>query len=74
MTWRINEMKGVAFPINTNVLRLDRDASFTLEVHRVEILSLHVARLNSACHLKDAVREGRLAMVNVGNDREIADF
>ena len=67
-------MKGVAFPVHANVLGLNGDATLSLEIHGIEILSLHVARLNRACHLEDAVGEGRLAMVNVGNDREIADF
>ena len=74
MSRSINEVKGVTLPIHANVLRLDGDATLSLEIHGVEVLSLHVARLNRTCHLKDAVGEGRLAMVNVGNDREIADF
>ena len=54
-------------------MRLDGDAALTLEVHRVEDLRLHLARLKRAGELEEAIRQGRLAMVDVRDDREIAD-
>ena len=54
-------------------MRLDRDAALALEVHRVEDLRFHLARLQRAGHLEEPVRERRLAVVDVGDDREVAD-
>ena len=52
---------------------LDRDAALALEVHRVEHLRFHFARLERAGHLEEAVRERGLAVVDVGDDGEVAD-
>src|SRR6185312_3903061 len=47
-------------------------AALALQIHVIEDLGLHVAPGNSACQLQQAVAEGRLAMVDVGDDGEIA--
>jgi hypothetical protein len=73
VTGRVDEVERVAVPFDADVLGLDRDAAFALEVHRVEVLLAHVARLNSAGDLEDAVGERRLAVIDVGDDREVAD-
>ena len=70
---RVDQVEDVAVPLDPDVLGLDRDAPLTLEIHRVEVLLAHVARLNSAGDLEDAVGERRLAVVDVGDDREVAD-
>ena len=54
-------------------LRLDRDAALALEVHRVEQLRAHLARGDRVRQLEDAVGQRRLAVVDVGDDREVAD-
>ena len=54
-------------------LRLDRDAALALELHAVEHLRLHLARLEPAAALDDAVGERRLAVVDMRHDREVAD-
>ncbi len=54
-------------------LRLDGDAALALEVHRVEHLRLHLAVGEPAAALDEAVGERRLAVVDVGDDGEIAD-
>ena len=51
---------------------LDGDAAFALEIHGIEDLSLHFAACHGAGELKQAVAQRRLAMVDVGNDGEIA--
>ena len=56
-----------------HALRLDGDAALALEVHRVEDLLLHFALLQAAAHLDQAVGQGRFAVVDVGDDREIAN-
>jgi hypothetical protein len=54
-------------------MRLDRDPALALEIHRVEDLGFHLARLERARLFEEAVGQRRLAMIDVGDDREIAD-
>jgi hypothetical protein len=54
-------------------MRLDRDAALALEVHAVEDLRFHFARLERAGELEKTVREGGLPVIDVCNDREVAD-
>ena len=69
---RVDEVHDVSLPLEPNVLRLDRDAALALEVHRVEVLRAHVARVDRARHLEQAVGERRLPVVDVGDDAEAA--
>ena len=55
-------------------LRLDGDAALLLDIHRIEHLFAHFAVGQAAAGLDQPVGEGRFAMVDMGNDREIADF
>ena len=78
MARRVDQVELVVLPIAGLVnqrsrLRLDRDAAFTLDVHRVEHLRLHLAIAEAATTLDESVGQGRLAVVDVGNDREISD-
>ena len=52
---------------------LDRDAAFAFEVHIVEQLGLHIAVGDGSGQLQDTVGQGRFAVVDMGNDREISD-
>ncbi len=54
-------------------LQLDRDAPLALEVHRVEVLGAHRAGVDGAADLEHPVGEGRLAVVDVGDDRDVAE-
>ena len=54
-------------------LGLDRDAALALEVHRVEQLGPHRARVHGVGELEDPIGQRRLAMVDVGDDREVPD-
>ena len=54
-------------------LRLDRDPALALELHRVEQLRPHRARIDGVRQLEDPVGQRRLAVVDVGDDREVAD-
>ena len=54
-------------------LGLDRDPALALELHRVEQLSAHRAGVDGVGQLEDAVGQRRLAVVDVGDDREVAD-
>ena len=55
-------------------LRLDRDAALALDVHRVEHLRFHLAVGETAATLDQAIGEGRFAVVDVGDDRKIANL
>jgi len=77
MTGRVDEVKLVCFAIISVVhhpdgLRLDRDATLALDVHRIEQLLLHVAFGHSMGKLQHAVGQGRLAVVDVRDDGEVA--
>ena len=54
-------------------LGLDRDPALALEVHRVEHLRAHRARVDRVRGLEDAVGQRRLPMVDMGDDREVPD-
>src|SRR5690606_14385302 len=54
-------------------LRLDGDAALALDRVVVEHLLFHLARGQAAAELDDAVGQGRLAVVDVGDDREVAN-
>ncbi len=70
------QLVGLAVPgrvEDSDGLRLDRDAPLALQVHRVEQLRAHLPRGDGVCQLEDAVSERRLAVVDVRDDREVAD-
>ncbi len=54
-------------------LRLDGDAALALQVHRIEYLRLHLAIGEAAAVMDDAIRQRRFAVVDMGDDGEIAD-
>ena len=54
-------------------LRLDRDSALALELHAVEHLLAHLALGQSAAGLDQPVGERGLAVVDVGDDGEVAD-
>ena len=60
-------------PRHAHRLGFDGDAAFALDVHAVEVLGSHVALLDGPGHLEHAVGQGRLAVVDVSDDAEIAD-
>ena len=61
---------GVAHP---DGVQLDRDAALALQVHGVEDLLAHLALVERAGGLDEPVRQSGLAVVDVGDDAEIAD-
>ena len=52
---------------------LDGDAALALEVHGVKDLGLHLAGGQRAGELEEPVGESGLAVVDVRDDREVAD-
>lgn len=74
----IDEVELVSLTIFSLVIQgdrlcLDGDATLALYIHRVEHLLLELAIGQAAADLDDAIREGRLAMIDVGDDREVTD-
>jgi hypothetical protein len=74
----VDQVQQIDFPRTGLVLEgrglgLDRNAALALEVHRVEHLLGHLALGKAAAHLDEPVGERRLAVVDVRDDREVAD-
>ena len=76
--WSVDQVQVVGLAVGRLIgdpdrLGLDRDPALALELHRVEHLRHVRARVNRAGQLEHAVRERRLAVVDVGDDREVPD-
>ena len=75
---RVDEVDLVVEPVarpvlQRDALRLDRDAALALEIHRVEHLILHLARREAAAQLNEPIGQRGLAVIDVRDDREVAD-
>ncbi len=78
MSRRVDQVQVVHLPVARLVtqrrgLGLDGDAALALDIHRVEHLGFHFTVGKAATQVNDAIGQGRLAMVDVGNDGEITD-
>ena len=51
----------------------DGDAAFAFEVHRIQHLRLHLPRSQRPGQFQQAIRKRGFAVVDMGNDGEIAD-
>ena len=74
---RVDQVQAVDQAVVRQVLEadgagLDRDALLALQVHRVEDLTHHLAAFDRVGQLQEAVCERGLAVVDVGDDREVA--
>ncbi|MNJ38137.1 hypothetical protein D3C77_329780 [compost metagenome] len=75
---RVHQVEHIVVPVLGRVvqahgLRLDGDAALLLDVHVIENLLGHFARGQAARELDQAVGQGRLAVVDMGDHREVAD-
>ncbi len=71
------ELIGLAVPrrvVEPHRIGLDGDAALALEIHRIENLIPHLAIRNGAAKLDQPVSQRRLAVVDMRDDREIADL
>src|SRR5829696_8785136 len=78
VTGRVDQVEAIGLAVARRVLDahrlgLDRDPALALELHRVEQLRAMLARVDRARDLEDAVGERRLAVIDVRDDREVAD-
>ena len=79
MTGRIDEIQPVCFSIVGVVLKrhalgLDRNSPLALEIHRIQNLLGHLAIRQSTTPLYETIGKRRLAVIDVSNDRKIADM
>ena len=79
VTWSVDKVQLISFAIlrfvvQRDAVRLDGDASFALEIHRIKHLSVHFTLGQTAAHLNKTVSQGRLAMIDVRDDGKIADM
>ena len=75
---RVDQVEDVVLAVAGRVfqadgLRLDRDAALALDIHRIEHLRGHLARIEPAALLDQPVGQRRLAVVDMRHDGEIAD-
>ena len=73
----VEEVEAVGFPVFGRISQgdgvgFDGDALFALQVHGIEVLGLGLALGDGLTGLHEAVGQGRLAMIDVGDDGEIA--
>ena len=76
---RVHQVEHIIPPVFGAVfqphgLGLDGDPALTLQIHGVEHLLLHLALGKAAAHLDQTVRQRGLAVIDMGNDGEIADM
>src|SRR5271163_2139453 len=67
-------MKDVSGVDHPDVLGLDGDPPLALNVHGVEVLLPHEAGVDGPGHLENAVGQGRLAVVDMADDGEVANL
>ena len=69
----VDEVDHMAGVLEPDALELDGDPPLPLQVHGVEVLGAHLPRVHRPAQLQEPVRERGLAVVDVGDDAEVAD-
>ena len=77
MARRIDQVELVLLTIFRRVvhrdgMRLDGDASFALQIHRVEHLFVHVTIRDRPRAMQQPIGQGRLAVIDMGNDAKVS--
>jgi len=62
------------FKVERDTLGLDGDATLALDIHGIEHLITHLTGAKAPAYLDKAVGDGGFAMVDMGDDGEIADM
>ena len=75
---RVHQVEDIILPVGRAViqahgLRLDGDTALLLDIHVVEHLLRHLAQLQPAGRLDQAIGQRGFPMIDMGDDREIAD-
>ena len=76
--WRVDQVEHVVQVVvglerQPHRLGLDRDAALALDVHPVEVLRPHLTAVDDTRDLEHPVGQSGLAVVDVGDDAEVAD-
>ena len=79
MARRVHQVQLISLAVISGIvepdrLGLDGNATFPLDIHRVEHLRLHVAVGKAAAILDQTIRQGRLTVVDMGDDGEVSDM
>ena len=79
VTGRVNQVERVGFAVLGGIvhmhrLGLDGDAALAFQLHAVQNLLHHLALLENARRFQNAVSQRGLAMVNMGDNAEIANL
>ena len=79
MSRGIDEVEEIGLSIlgevlERNALRLDGDPTFPLDVHGIEHLRRHLAFGQPSANLDEAVGKRGFAVIDVGDDGEVADM
>ena len=70
----VDQVEDVAGVHDPDVLGLDGDPPLPLDVHGVEVLLPHEAGVDGPGDLENAVGQGRLAVVDMADDGEVANL
>ena len=77
MTWRIDQVEficvAIAGIIHNNGTCFDRNSTSPLELHVVQQLLLHLSLRNGSRVFEQAVGQSAFAVVDVGDNTEVAD-
>lgn len=79
MAWGINQIEIVGLAIFRLVMQrgglgFDGDPALALDIHGVQNLRGHFTIGQAPAAMDQAIRQGGLAMVDVGDNRKIADM
>ena len=68
------DLAGDRFETERHALCLDGDAALALQIHGIENLRLHLPSVETTALLDESIRQGRFAVIDVSNDRKVADI
>ena len=73
MAWGVDQVQLVGIAVfilvhEAHGLLLDSNASFPLQIHGIQNLGFHISLLYRAGELDKPIRQGRLAMIDMGNN------
>jgi hypothetical protein len=79
MSGRVNQIQFIGLTIGGTVVHahgvgFNRDPTFPFQVHIVQNLGLHMLRQQRVCALQQTVGQGRFTVIDMGNDRKIANM
>ena len=78
MARRVNKvqlilMTIIAVIVKRDALGLDGNTALTLNIHGVQHLGSHVTFFQTTADLNKPISQGRLAVINMGDDRKISN-